>query len=385
MILKEISVHREPKIQQKRRISRTKFPDRQSWRKHLGLAKRFEEYCAWREKHYPRSYRHNSALIRNYVLYYFVDVQGLPDPNRWKSKDIEFVEWIQTEATSNSGAKISTQTARQAICAANTLLKWFRSKRYIKPENYQPIELLLGKSDNLRRFDDLLQEDDFERVFQKLKERSRLYAEMWLTQGKMGFRISELMGLPFGSVSETCPKFILEEFRKKRRKVYGSLLLESQIAMGYRSRNDAGRVVRAPLKWRPAIGPEYSRTIPITDERVWNILMTRHNEQFEVFERRMYGENPDDYLLFDFAKPYVYRNEIKKAFKDLGLQSTGTHILRHQVSTEWTAFKISEKVSELILGHKLDAHKRYVHIVGQINAERAKARSATRLLKKVEK
>lgn len=358
---------------------------RQRWRLNIKVLKQFNEYSIWRELEFSRSARYELSVLSNYVLPFFVTEQSLNDPNKWGEYGEEFTSWLQATVKTKEGQLLATATAQRAISVANQFFKWMRRKKYIAYENYRSFEIIQYRKLQRRNFRDLVTDELFIQVHDYLKARNQVYSDMWYVQRKMGYRINELMGLAFHWLSDTCPSFIAEEFEAKGFKVFGSILLESQIADQYVIRDKAGNFPRAALKGRYAIGLEYSRTIPVLDQQLWEILVRNYENQIELWNERKYGDVKENYLLFDGANSNTYRSLIGEAFASFGLVSTGTHILRHTLSTEWTALKISEKVSELVLGHKSAAHDRYVHIVAQVNSERSKAMSMPSLRKNVEK
>lgn len=364
----------------------TRFISRQKWRLNDKVLRQFNEYSIWRKAEYSRSYRYELTVLSNYVIPFFMNEQGLNDPNKWGEFGEEFTSWLQGSAKKKDGKLLAKNTVQRIVSAGNQFLKWMCRKKYIAYANYRPFELIHSRNHQRRSHQDLISDEVFHKVHAYMKTKSQLYADMWYVQGRMGFRISELIGLAFHWLSHTCPSFIAEEFRANNIKVFGSIYLESQIAKQDVVRDKFGGFPRAPLKGRPAIGVEFSRTVPVLDNELWKILFRCYEVQVELWSAKVkkYGEEKDNYLLFDGAQSNAYRELIKEAFLSIGLVSTGTHIHRHTLSTKLAALKINSKVAELCLGHNAAAHERYVLIVAQVNFERSKAMLMPVLPKNVE-
>lgn len=363
---------------------RSDYVARQRWRLNTKLLRQFDEYSSWRSREYPRSAMQDLSLLSNYAIPYFVSTLRLNDPGSWGEYGYEFISWLESTATTSSGQPLALSSSNRIISNVNQFMKWMRRNKHIAYEKFRAIECLNSRRKPLRKELRVVSDEVFHAVHEKLRLDDSLYADLWYVQGCMGFRVNELIGLAFHWLSDTCPEFIKSEFESKDSKVYGSIYLESQPSRQRIKRELDGSIERVPLKGRPYIGDEYSRTVPITDKRLWEILVSRYDSQLELWELKKFGHEKESYLLFDGAECRTYRKKIARAYREMGLESSGTHILRHTASTRWTALKISERVAELILGHKTQAHQVYVHIVAQVNAERAKALPLLSLLKIVE-
>jgi len=357
-----------------------KMLERQNWRSNLTLTKHYEDYKIFRVDQNPRSAAQDLSMLSNYGVPFLASVIGERDPNRWWEFNEELLEWLKNEAKTQKGKSLAVSSGNKVVNALNHFLKWMKRKKIIEYSNYRRFEGFDQRKQKRRGSKDLLSAEVFDKIHTFLAARYPLYADIWLTQRGMGFRVNEVLGLPFNWLSEECPAFIKDEFERKGLRVFGSIYLESQPAKPYIKRVK-GVIERAPLKWKNEISIDNARTVPILSAQLWNLLVGRYEAQCEFWDKGEYGPIKQSYLLFDGAQRNLYLEAIREACADLGLESCGSHILRHTLSTEWTALKISEKVSELVFGHKAQAHSRYVHIVGQVNAETLKMAPVKRLTK----
>ena len=357
-----------------------KLFERQNWRSNDTIVRHYNEYAKSRLEELPRSAQQDLSMLINFGIPFFICEVKQNDPNTWGDFGEEFMVWLKEGARTRKSEPLTVSSCNKVINSANQFLKWMKKKKIIEYKNFKQLEAFDQRKQNRRGSTDLVTPEVFEKVHSYLKFKNPLYADMWFVQRQMGFRANELLGLPFNWLSDECPDFIKSEFEGKELKVHGSIYLESQPALPYIKRVN-GLIERAPLKWRPAIGPDYARTIPVCSEEAWNILVRRYETQCDHWEKQTFGPYKESYLLFDGAQRNRYLDTIREAYEKMGLESDGTHVLRHTVSTEWTYLKISERVCELVLGHKGDAHNRYVHIVGLINSERQKSAPMKRLLR----
>lgn len=342
------------------------------WSANDTIVRHVEAYSRFRIEQNPRSARQDLSVLKCFALPFFVSVMREPNPNNWGEFGEELLEWLKDKAKTRRGEPLAVSTANKVVNALNHFMKWMRKKKIIEYKNYRMFEAFDQRKQNRRGVNDLVSPEVFQRVHKALLSVDQLYADLWLTQRHTGLRINELLGLAVNWLSEECPDYLREEFEPRGLTVYGSLYLESQPARPYIKRVN-GIIERAPLKWRKEIGLDYSRTIPILDEGVWQMLVQRYQIQKTHWEAQSYGPIKESYLLFDGAQRNKYLEAIHYAYMGLGLESAGSHVLRHTLSTEWSQLKISSKTAEIVLGHKTSAHERYVHLVGLVNAERLKA------------
>lgn len=356
---------------------------RHEWRLNRPIFERYKEYSAWKCKTSPRSATTHLSALRNYGLLFFVGFLK-KKPNEWYRYECEFIEWLQNRSNSKTGRPLALNTINGAINAINSFMKWLNKRNQIDNLSYRKFETLPSDYSDRRSVSDLISEDDSWKIYTWLQGRSSLYADKWYVQYRLATRITENLGLSIDAVLEGCPTFIKEEFEAAGLKVYGSVYLESQPSKPYISREADGTIKHVPLKRRKGIGPAFGRTIPVTDEKCWEILSKRVLEQIENWQSRKYGENKGSYLIFEGAQAKPYRALLRQACESLGIDYRGTHIVRHGLSTAWGEVKMSSKVVELVLGHRGKAAERYHLVVEKVNSERTKPLSTLMLRKNVE-
>jgi integrase len=106
---------------------------------------------------------------------------------------------------------------------------------------------------------------------------------------------------------------------------------------------------------------------PISQKECWNILARRFAEQRELYKKLAHGPKKESYLLFDGAQRNTYISGLKEAYKKTGLRWKGTHAFRHTRATHLTMLGLSEKMQEVVMGHKGMSQQRYIHIVEVLN------------------
>lgn len=134
-----------------------------------------------------------------------------------------------------------------------------------------------------------------------------------------------------------------------------------------------GSVPRKPLKHRKKIDPKWFCYIPIYDAEAWNIIARRANAANDLMERKVYGSNGRDYLLFDGLTASMFYSDLAKALEQLGWKLRSPHKLRHTFLT-WFYDKVGE---DMFLAEKVAGHRdrrdveRYNHLSELIGRERA--------------
>lgn len=344
--------------------------EKHQWRSTGDMILRYDEFKAYKKLHQPNSYQVTTSSLKNYVLPYFMTECGHSNPNHWHNDAQRFKSWLITEAASKSPNAMAVGTANTAINAYNKFCEWLRDHaKVLDFENCRPLIAYEGKLLNRRGAKDLVDEQEFTMVAAQLRTFSELYADVWLVQRHTGMRVGELCGLSLKSVATALPPHIIDEFKDAGvTQFFGSVYLDSQPRDAYVKRYNE-EIPRKPLKGRDEISPKCARTIPISDKNVWNILATRHGIQKELHLKLAHGPDKESYILFDGMQTNHYLEALRQVYKLIGLRAKTSHSLRHTRATELTQMKISDKVQELVLGHKGLAQQRYQHIVEVINRQ----------------
>ncbi len=260
-------------------------------------------------------------------------------------------------------------SATKAINSLNKFCEWLRDHaRVLDEDNFRSLKCYPMSLQNQRGADDLVDDDEFFLVCEQFaRKEDSLSSDMFRVQRHTGMRVSEVLGLCLTSLTNKIPDLVTQAFNEAGyTEIYGAVYLESQPRDPYITRVD-GEIPRKPLKWRKEISPKNSRTIPITDKAVWNILAKRFKAQKEAFAKQDFGHRKDSYLLFDGAQRNTYLENIKEAYERTGLRFKGSHVLRHTRATELSMKLVPVKIQELVLGHKGQAQERYQHIVEILN------------------
>lgn len=140
-------------------------------------------------------------------------------------------------------------------------------------------------------------------------------ANMFLVALNTGLRLNELIGLSLADFypGEPVYKPLTMALQNLGMKALGYIILESQPADPVSIRTDSGIVKRKPLKGKKRISDSENRTIPILDKQTFNTLARLWNTQRDLLEKKQYGSDPKDYLLFQGLNKNVYSNALKRA------------------------------------------------------------------------
>ena len=173
-------------------------------------------------------------------------------------------------------------------------------------------------------------------------------------------------------------------FHQAGLRYHGYLYVDSQLQnKSGSSRDKSGRILRKPLKWCKEISISAARVIPIENKDLFNMLVGRYKRHRKLMEKRLYGTDAKDYLLFDGLTKTVFSKNLKKAFKAAGLEYRSPHCCRHTFATRLSERTGSNaEVHRLVIGHKTEKERqRYVHLAQQMARE---ARAAMQLVEDIE-
>lgn len=342
---------------------------RKEWRQAVTMVQLFNEYSAYKKKAAPKSYMQDLSTLENFGLPYFLTVAKINNPNEWIKEQLRFKSWLLEGARTEKGSTLAVSSANKAINSFNKFNEWLRDHaRVLEWDNFRSLQCYPMSMQNQKGADDLVDDDEFSLVCERLlKDDEILALDMFKVQRHTGMRVSELLGLCLNSLTNKIPDVVSQAFKDAGYlENFGAIYLESQPRDPYIKRVD-GEIPRKALKWRKEISPKNSRTIPITDKAIWNILARRFKGEKENFAKQAFGHRKDSYLLFDGAQRNVYLTTLREAYEKTGLRFKGSHCLRHTRSTELSMRLMPVKIQELVLGHKGQAQERYQHIVEVLN------------------
>lgn len=340
---------------------------RQDWRQAVTIVKFSNQYKAWKQHQAPRSWAQEMSVLENFVLPYFVTEAGMKDPNDWHKEHQRFKAWLLDAAKTDDGEPIAISTANKAINALNKFCEWLKDHmNALDWHNFRPLKSHPQRLQKRKGADDLVEEYEFEIIAGNLKR--SLFGDMFRVQRHTGMRVNEVLGLSLDSLTNKIPPEIEKPFLEAGLgPIHGAIYLESQPRDAYISREKDGSIPRMSLKWRDEISPRNSRTIPIHDREVWNILVSRFKVAKSQYQENEYGLKKDSYRLFEGAQRNLYLTAIRETCEKHGLKFKGSHSLRHTRATELTMLGVPEKIQEIVMGHKGMSQERYKHIVEILN------------------
>jgi integrase len=231
---------------------------------------------------------------------------------------------------------------------------------------------------------DVFEEDEIEKIQIALLGIRKESHDLFTVLARTGLRVNEALGLCFSFINEG--HFKGKKLDKLHKQImmyedlgeyYGYICLESQPAVN-KIRTDkrfkdrfgqtweVGSVPRKPLKLRSKIAPENFRFVPVFDKFAWNTIATRWNIQQELFEKKSYGKDGRDYLLFEGISACMFYNDVQKAIEICKLRFRSPHKLRHTFLT-WFYRHTDENrfLARKVAGHN---EERSVQIYSHINA-----------------
>jgi hypothetical protein len=344
--------------------------------KYASFEKLVDDFEAERKEEAPNSFANYRAFFENYVLTYFLKEQELNNPVSWPHKFEDFRVWLLSCKKIRKGAQLnqnlSYASKNHCIKALNAFMTMLKRRGAI--ESFEKCRYFPESKMNRRDESSVISSHNQERIYSELLKINLISAKLFFTSCHTGMRLNEMLGL---SIADFFSGMVQNEFLQNALKPHnlkplGFIQLESQPKNSIHIRNKNLCVERKPLKGKPKIDPEHSRTIPIFDERAFNMLVRRWNAAREDFEKQKYGPNPKDYLLFDGINKNTYSNHLKQAQKNLKMKRYHVpHDSRHSFATAlMEASGGSYTLAKMILGHSsLEVTQRYVHIAQSLQRQ----------------
>lgn len=147
----------------------------------------------------------------------------------------------------------------------------------------------------------MISESEKQVMYTGLQDQSKLAAYFFRVLVDTGLRISEGLGLSLDDLfkGDVPSKSLDAQLKKEGIDYFGYPILESQPKSGMLLRDADGIVERKPLKGKKVISSQNSRTIPILSKDTFNILAELWLAQKERLDKKVYGSDPKNYLLFD--------------------------------------------------------------------------------------
>ena len=349
---------------------RARMERKQEWlNRNYEVTKLAEAFYDWHKTEAPNSFQQD-RLYMTYVTEYFIGSKGLSNPNTWVNYRGQFKIWLLKDArgTRDNSQNLSYSTINHILKAYNNFMRYLREVNEIDEDQALSVvtypQHLVGK----RGWEDVITYEEFERVRAELQKDSPLVADFFTTAFHTGMRFSEILGLPMGYLYSGVPEGpVAEEILKSYPKIYGYIVLESQIRDDYISRNERNKIYRKPLKTKKKISAENARTIPITDKEAWNVLAALYLSQKVEFDKQTFGSHKDDYALFEGLNMAKANRALAAAYSTLMIaRPKSFHCCRHSKATYLVGETRSYFLGRAIIGHKSDVFDDYVHIYAMI-------------------
>lgn len=349
-------------------VKLTEAKQRLDWiNKYQKFDKLYEEYEKWLKRRAENSWATTASLIRNHVLYWFLEVQSMNNPEMWPRKFHDFTDYLlKVEPIKVSKNKLSKNSVNNIIKALNSFLMFLEKEHQLGP--FVRCECVKTGKAERRGLEAIYSEEEMKLISKKLAEVEPKYSVYFRTLCKTGMRANECIGLHIKSfVVNSIPEQKKQLFKRIAEggiEIYGYILLKDQPKLEYLYDKN-GSVPRKPLKARREIDPRFNRYIPLIDKELTKDLI-----ELRDLAKADKRPNIEDKLLFGFAYQPFYR-AFKEVITALKLEDKDVHSCRHTFAT-WLTRKVEgdRSVSEDVLGHSsAEVNKRYVHLAEELEAD----------------
>lgn len=340
-------------------------------KKYLNLDRMTQEYFEDTVETAPRSYESTQLYFGRYVLPYFLYIKKEINIAKWHLSFKDFRNWLRNEARTKSDYSkpklvnddnplLSYSSKNHCIRALNGFLKSMIERNYLSAAlslKCKSFERHLVDQ-NARTYEDIILESDYLDIKSQLKESHDLFTIAYNT----GMRFNEIYSLSIADlffeehVEKGIEDWMKEVLKASGYKIYGYIILKSQMDSKTRQRNKNGHVPRKPLKGRKTMSLKDGRIIPIMDEETMNILIELYNDCVPAYKKKEFGANKEDYFLISQGVNAIRRDFVKACTK-------GFHACRHSFITNLVGKTRNQILTRTITGHRsLSAFDRYVHI-----------------------
>jgi integrase len=334
----------------------------------------------------PNSFSSTVTHFSLYVVPFFLGKKQSNNIYNWPLHYFEYRKWIVDECkTVRGNRELSWASRNHAITALNNFVRFYMQK-HPDAEEIRTCSQFPDHFCRRRGVEAVLEREEEIKVRLALREVDTKSLDFFDLLMATGLRINEAFGISMDSLGsgEAKQQNFKMAFHQAGLRYHGYLYVDSQLRnKSGSSREKCGRVLRKPLKWCKEISISTARLIPIEDKDVFNMLVARYKEQRQLLEKRRFGADAKDYLLFDGLTKTIFSKNLKKAFKLAGLDYRSPHCCRHTFATRLSERTGSNaEVHRLVIGHKTEKERqRYVHLAQQMARE---ARSAMQLVDDIE-
>lgn len=315
----------------------------------------------------PNSYKNNIHYLKYYVLPFFISVKKCNNLSMWFEFYSEFKDWLEDDARliKKPEQKISFASKNHAIKALNTFMHFVFKRgvleRYFKCECFPSYKL------NEKGIEDIIADNEMEAIFRQLRDdgycnEALFFRFLFFT----GMRFNEALGVHLGSIYEGQieHRVLAKHLSQEKIEYFGYIVLDSQPAHASRGLRDPhGLIQRKPLKGKHRIDEKSARTIVIIDKILWNELVEKYNQVLQLYEQKNFGENFNQYPLFEGIDKSSSSRRLQEAFRKCGLRYRSWHCCRHTRATWLIGQTGNTLLTKMWLGHSSDrVLSRYVHI-----------------------
>lgn len=330
------------------------------------------QFKEWAKGRSPNSFDVLTGRTEQYVLPFFLNEKSCNNINQWVLYHQQFKDWLRAQ-TNKTGNPLAISSVNNCILAYNSFIDFMKDYNKIDPENAVKIKRYPEHMINQRGFEDIIQEEERDLVFEKMGAIHEPAAEFFLVLWHTGMRFNELFHLPINSMFKgKAPDSLHEELTRHNINYHGYLVLESQGVYDDHRREKDHSIARKPLKSTKKISPKNSRTIPIASKEVWNILARRYKEQKKEYDKGTFGLNLSNYIFFQDLEWNKANLTIKGAYEVLKRKPKSYHCCRHSFATLTVGKTKSIFLARSITGHKSNAFERYLHVWEQMTLEAQK-------------
>jgi len=364
--------------------ARSRIIRRLQWKtQYYEFSKLSEDYICQCKKVQPNSWRNTEFYLNHYVLPFFLDVKKSNNPNNWTLFFEDYREWLEVDAFTVTHPRklLAYSTKNHCIKTLNTFIEFLVKKNMLDKSNVHKMTGFPASKINMRDAGSLISEEEFRTVYGVLKETSPLVAIFFQTAFYTGLRFNEIYGLSMddlfsGELNESVLRKALNDHKID---YFGYIVLESQPANKIRDRLSDGSITRKPLKGKPKIDEKYNRLIPIINKELYNNLVKLYKSQEVKFQRKAYGLNPKDYVLFEDLTSSEAAVKLREAYAKTKYKAKSYHCCRHTRCTELVGRTRDFVLARYWLGHaRQETTLRYTHIYQQ------SARTARKNKQKIE-
>lgn len=313
-------------------------------------------YSSEMQKRSKVDWKNSVRDLEHFVFDFFLNIKHANNINDWPLHYSEFKDWLETTArpVKSNKSNISYSQMNSVISALNTFIEILKHKQKINfavPKCPCFPQSLIKR----RNEEDVLGEEEKKDLLRALNSINQEVADFVTVGLQVGGRVAELLGLSLADYHEGLPpqKILTDLLSQYNFVCYGYFAFNSQLVDPSKPRDLNNQVHRKPLKHRKQISASDYRFAPIVSDEVHNLIVDKYNDALADFDKKTYGTNAKDYLLFNLTEGQINK-ALKAAYQTLKRYKPKTsHCFRHTFTSD-LAGKVAtdHRVFELILGHR---------------------------------